>query len=82
VAWVGLISILFVLPTIFPVTLANLNYTIVAVALVGVGTGLWWMVSARHWFTGPRIQGSAEELAAIEAELASVGTPAPAVVGG
>jgi amino acid permease (GABA permease) len=82
VSWVGLISILFVLPTIFPVTLANLNYTIVAVAIVGVGTAVWWMVSARHWFTGPRIQGSAEELAAIEAELASVGTPAPAVVTG
>jgi amino acid transporter len=81
VTWVSIISILFVLPTVFPVTLANLNYTIVAVAVVGLGTGIWWMVSARHWFRGPRIQGSPEELAAIEAELAGVGTvagPAPA----
>jgi amino acid transporter len=76
VTWVSIISILFVLPTIFPPTLANLNYTIVAVAVVGLGTGIWWAVSARHWFHGPKVQGSAEELAAIEAELSSVGTAA------
>jgi hypothetical protein len=77
VIWVSIICILFILPTVFPVTLGNLNYTIVAVAVVGIGTGIWWMVSARHWFTGPKVQGSAEELAAIEAELSSVGV-APA----
>ena len=76
VVWVCIITVLFVLPTAFPVTLANFNYTIVAVGVVTVGTALWWLVSARHWFKGPKIQGSAEELAAIEAELASVGTAA------
>src|SRR6202047_4928727 len=76
VAWVVIITILFILPTAFPVTLANFNYTIVAVGGGAIGTGVWWVVSARHWFTGPKIQGSAEELAAIEAELASVGTAA------
>ncbi len=76
VTWVAIICILFVLPTIFPVTLGNLNYTIVAVGVVGLGTGAWWVLSARHWFTGPRIQGTPEELAAIEAELSSVGTAA------
>jgi amino acid transporter len=75
VVWIGIISILFVLPTVFPVTLANLNYTIVAVAAVGFGTGIWWLLSARHWFHGPKIQGSAEELAAIEAELVIVSAP-------
>jgi hypothetical protein len=76
VVWVCIISILFVLPTAFPVTLANFNYTIIAVGVVAAGTGLWWLVSARHWFKGPKVQGSPEELAAIEAELASVGTAA------
>jgi hypothetical protein len=76
---VTIICILFILPTVFPPTLGNFNYTIVAVAVVGVGTGIWWLVSARHWFTGPKIQGTPEELAAIEAELSSVGiAPAPA----
>jgi hypothetical protein len=29
-------------------------------------------VSARKWFTGPKVQGSAEELAAIERELTEI----------
>jgi hypothetical protein len=33
--------------------------------------GIYWLVSARKWFTGPRIQGSPEELAAIERELST-----------
>jgi len=31
--------------------------------------GIYCVVSARKWFTGPRVQGTAEELAAIEQEL-------------
>jgi len=42
---------------------------------------VWWRVSARNWFTGPRVQGSQEELEAIERELAALergeGIPAP-----
>ena len=38
VVWIVLISILFILPTVFPVTLGNFNYTIVAVAVVAGGT--------------------------------------------
>jgi hypothetical protein len=33
--------------------------------------GIWWLVSAHNWFKGPKVQGSPEELAAIEHELAS-----------
>jgi len=33
-------------------------------------SGGWWLISAKNWFKGPRVQGSAEELARIEAELA------------
>jgi amino acid permease (GABA permease) len=79
VTWITIITILFVLPTVFPPTLANLNYTIVAVGVVGLGTALWWVVSAHKWFKGPIVQGSEEQLAAIEAELANVGTPAAVV---
>ena len=69
VAWIAFIAVLFVLPQVYPVTLATFNYAIVAVAVVLVGTGVWWMVSARNWFKGPKVQGSPEELAAIEHEL-------------
>jgi hypothetical protein len=39
------------------------------VAVIGFA-GIYWLVSARNWFTGPRVQGTPEELAAIEEELA------------
>jgi amino acid permease (GABA permease) len=71
VAWVVIITILFMLPTGSPIHWANFNYTVVAVVVVLGFAGIWWAVSAKNWFTGPRVQGSAEELAAIEQELAS-----------
>jgi hypothetical protein len=40
-----------------------------AVLAVFAFAGIYWLVSARNWFTGPRVQGSPEELAAIEREL-------------
>jgi amino acid permease (GABA permease) len=69
VVWVAFISILFMLPTASPVTAKSFNYTIVAVAVVIGFAGIYWLVSAKNWFTGPRAQGTAEELAAIEHEL-------------
>ena len=78
VIWIAFIAVLFVLPQVYPITLATFNYAIVAVAVVLVGTGVWWMVSARNWFKGPKVQGSAEELAAIEAELTGEDGPVPA----
>ncbi|MGH3157472.1 MAG: hypothetical protein ACRDNF_12960 [Streptosporangiaceae bacterium] len=46
------------------------DWTVVAVVAVAGFAGIWWLVSARKWFTGPRVQGTPEELAAIERELA------------
>jgi len=72
VVWVIFISILFMLPTANPITASNFNYTVVAVLVVLGFAGIWWMVSAKNWFTGPKVQGSAEELAAVEQELESL----------
>ncbi len=72
VAWVIFITILFMLPTVNPITAGNFNYTVLAVVVVLGFAGIWWLVSARNWFTGPRVQGSAEELAAIERELSEI----------
>ena len=69
VVWVAIITILFMLPTVSPVTGKTFNYTIVAVVAVIGFAGIYWLVSAKNWFTGPRSQGNAEELAAIEREL-------------
>ena len=72
IVWVVIIDILFVLPVYGPVDAfwppwegSNRNLFnfagpvfIAALALIW----LWWLVSARHRFTGPRVQGSEEEL--------------------
>jgi amino acid transporter len=73
VVWVVVISILFILPPAKPITKDTFNYSPIAILVVLGGAGLWWVLSARKWFTGPKVQGSAEELAAIEQELQSLG---------
>ena len=75
VLWVAFISILFVLPQVYPITLLTFNYAVVAVGIVVLFSGGWWILSARRWFIGPRVQGTSEELAAIERELEAVGAP-------
>jgi hypothetical protein len=60
------------LPTVNPITWDNFNYTVFAVVAVIGFAGIYWLVSARRWFTGPKVQGSAEEMASIEAELDSL----------
>jgi len=72
VLWVAFITVLFMLPTVSPVTRSTFNYTPVAVLAVLGFAGIWWLVSARRWFTGPKVQGSPDELAAMERELESL----------
>ncbi|MEU4426216.1 amino acid permease [Actinoplanes sp. NPDC024001] len=54
IVWVGVICVLFVLPTASPITASTFNYTIVAVAVVLGAAAIWWFASARKWFTGPK----------------------------
>ena len=72
VVWVAFITVLFMLPQVSPVTRNTFNYTPVAVLVVLGFAGIWWLVSARKWFVGPKVQGTTEELAAIEADLGQV----------
>ncbi|MEX2011427.1 MAG: amino acid permease [Chloroflexota bacterium] len=67
--WVVFIAILFLLPQVTPVNSANFNYAPLAVGVVLLLAGGWWVLSAKNWFKGPKVQGSAEELAAIERDL-------------
>jgi amino acid transporter len=73
IAWVALITILFV----FPLYKAGLpwqddfsweltNYTILWFAGIGLVFGGWWAVSAKNWFKGPVRMGTEEELEAME----------------
>jgi amino acid transporter len=74
VIWVVFICIILMMPQFSPgglgvKTIDALNYAPIAVAAVIVLAGGWYLVSARKWFKGPKVQGTTEELAAIEREL-------------
>ncbi len=71
IAWVGIITVLFVLPTASPITWHDFNYTSIAVGVVFLYAWIFWMVSGRKWFTGPRVQGSEADLESMEAQLAT-----------
>lgn len=51
--WVGFLTVLFVLPTVYPVTPANLNYAGVTCGAVLLFSMVWWFTGARKWFDGP-----------------------------
>jgi amino acid transporter len=77
VIWVVFICIMLMMPQFSPgglgaKTIDVLNFAPIAVGLVIVLAGGWYVISARKWFKGPKVQGSTEELAAIEHELESV----------
>jgi len=67
--WVAFIFVLFMLPQAFPITIASFNYTPVVFLVVLGGATIWYYGSAKNWFKGPKVQGSPEELRAIEQDL-------------
>jgi amino acid transporter len=75
VIWVVFICIILMLPQFSPgglgISVTNaFNFAPVAVLIVIGFAGIYWLVSARKWFKGPKVMGSPEELAAIERDLA------------
>ena len=75
IVWVVFISILFMAP-LFPMwkwwdsdQINSANFTGPLIFLSFLLVGLWWAVSAKNWFKGPKVQGSPEEILAIEREL-------------
>ncbi len=53
VAWVAVITVLFMLPQASPVTAKTFNYAPIAVGIVIAFCGIWWLASARKWFLNP-----------------------------
>jgi amino acid transporter len=77
VIWVVFICIILMLPQYSPgglgISFTNaFNFAPVAVAVVIGFAGIYWGVSARKWFKGPKVMGTPEELRAIERELEQV----------
>lgn len=52
--WLLFTSVLFFLPSQYPITAQNMNYTCVVVAGFAAISVFYWLVSARHNFVGPK----------------------------
>jgi amino acid transporter len=77
VVWVVFICIILMMPQYSPGGLGisfwnAFNFAPIAVAVVIGFAGIYWVASARKWFKGPVVQGSPEELKAIERDLEAV----------
>ncbi|CAF1229978.1 unnamed protein product [Rotaria sp. Silwood1] len=52
--WLFITSIIMFFPAEYPVTKDNMNYAVVIVGGIAVFATVYWIVSARHWFVGPK----------------------------
>ncbi|ANB11423.1 Uga4p [Sugiyamaella lignohabitans] len=52
--WTLFVSIIFVLPTVRPVTADSMNYAAVFFVGIGVFAAVYWYVAGRKYYTGPR----------------------------
>ena len=71
VVWVIVITVLFMLPQVSPVTWESFNYAPVAVLVVLGFAAAWWFASAQHWFLNP------EHARTKAREAARAGAPEP-----
>jgi amino acid transporter len=69
--WVLIITILFFAPAFYPWTTAvDINWSGPVFVALMAAVFIWYGVSARKWFTGPKLQGDEAHLEEIEEELA------------
>ena len=59
IGWISLIwlvftSILFLLPTSYPITLETISWSSIIVGGTLIAGGTFWGVTARYWFVGPK----------------------------
>jgi amino acid transporter len=88
ILWIVFICVVFMLPFAYQGVPWNagfnwnlFNYTILTVGATFLLFGGWYVLSAKKWFKGPIRQGTAEELAQIEAGFESPGAPATSPAG-
>jgi amino acid transporter len=59
--WVGIVTIIFILPTVpggvpgnKDFNWSSVNYAPIVTGGLFLAVGLWWLLSARNWFKGPK----------------------------
>lgn len=59
--WTSFVSVVFVMPTVIPVTAENMNYAVVYLAGILAFAYLYWFIAGRRYYTGPLVQAQLEE---------------------
>ncbi|TQS34912.1 hypothetical protein Golomagni_04685 [Golovinomyces magnicellulatus] len=60
--WTFFVSVIFVLPTVRPVTALNMNYAVAFLALLLVLAWIFWIVSGKRYYTGPVVESLEDEI--------------------
>ena len=59
--WTLFVTIIFILPTVRPVTANNMNYAIAFLALIFVFALVYWFIAGRRFYSGPLIEADVGE---------------------
>jgi amino acid transporter len=59
--WTLFVSIIFLLPTVRPVTADTMNYASVFLVFILFASAVYWYISGRKFYTGPIIEARAED---------------------
>jgi amino acid transporter len=59
--WITFTTVLFTLPTAYPITPTNMNYTSVGMVTIIFFILAYWLLSAKSWFKGPGSSPSEKE---------------------
>ena len=51
--WTLFVSIIFIFPTVRPVTALTMNYAIAFLGLILLAALIWWYLGGRRYYTGP-----------------------------
>jgi amino acid transporter len=62
VIWTVFVSIIFILPTLRPVTAQNMNYAIAFLGAIFVAAAIWWYLSGRKWYVGPLVEAQVQQV--------------------
>jgi len=54
--WTLFVSVIFLLPTVRPVSATNMNYAIAFLAAIFLAALVYWYAGGRRWYTGPLIE--------------------------
>lgn len=75
ILWTAFVSVIFLFPTVKPVTKLNMNYAIVILAAIFVCAGVYWLISGRKFYIGPISETHVVEGVMPEKETDSVEKP-------